>query len=284
MFIIDPFFSRIDFAPELWKDLFLPYMGSIVGWYSESRHRLMMEVIPASSSDLSFAFDFDQFFIESVVFSMRPDQMEKLKVIPILPISEPPMSSLHEVSLSIPDYVKFGPILPKSGEFSPVFRSKRGEREDSRTTLNSAMIEDLDESATWFPQDVPEENEDESDYEPNDAYADVEDRFQEVVYVKVVKQDKDKEIGSAVFSLSSKAARGSFPTGFDIQHITINNDFIFTATRVGIIEVWLKERITRVDSIKIRNGGNAKIIALTSDMDGAMLYAGTSDGKIQVRT
>ncbi|GLT92001.1 hypothetical protein SLE2022_098600 [Rubroshorea leprosula] len=84
-----------------------------------------------------------------------------------------------------------------------------------------------------------------------------------------------------VFSLSSKAARGSSPTGFDIQHIAINNDFIFTATRVGIIEVWLKERITGVASIKIRNGGNAKITALTSDMDGAMLYARTSDGEIQ---
>jgi hypothetical protein len=37
MFIVDPFFSRIDFAPELWKDLFLPHTSSIVGWYSEAR-------------------------------------------------------------------------------------------------------------------------------------------------------------------------------------------------------------------------------------------------------
>ena len=40
MFIVDPFFSRIDFAPELWKELFLPQMSSIVGWYSEARHSL----------------------------------------------------------------------------------------------------------------------------------------------------------------------------------------------------------------------------------------------------
>lgn len=31
MFTVDPFFSRIDFAPELWKCLFLPHMSSIVG-------------------------------------------------------------------------------------------------------------------------------------------------------------------------------------------------------------------------------------------------------------
>lgn len=165
MFIIDPFFSRIDFAPELWKDLFLPHMSSIVGWYSEARHRLMMEVIP-DSSDLSFTADLDQFFNESLIFSMRPDQLEKLqkleqlygesldentrlfakyyddcmnndstvskKMIPMLPIAEPPMTPLHEVSRSIPDYVKFGPILPKSAGFAPVLRSKHGTREANR--------------------------------------------------------------------------------------------------------------------------------------------------------
>ncbi|PQQ21569.1 putative E3 ubiquitin-protein ligase LIN-1 isoform X2 [Prunus yedoensis var. nudiflora] len=78
MFIVDPFFSRIDFAPELWKQLFLPHMNSIVGWYSEQRHRLVMEVIP-DSTDLSFTADLDQFFNESLIYSMRPDQVEKLQ-------------------------------------------------------------------------------------------------------------------------------------------------------------------------------------------------------------
>lgn len=159
MFIVDPFFSRIDFAPELWKNLFLPHMSSIVGWYSEERHRLMMEVIP-DSSDLSFTADFGQFFNESLVFSMRPHQLDKLqkleqlygesldentrlyakyyndcmnsdstsskKVVPMLPIAEPPMTPLHELSRSIPDFVKFGPILPKSAGFSMTKRSKDG--------------------------------------------------------------------------------------------------------------------------------------------------------------
>ncbi|KAF5204560.1 U-box domain-containing protein [Thalictrum thalictroides] len=169
MFIIDPFFSRIDFAPELWKTMFLPHMSSIVGWYSESRHRLVMEVIP-DSADLSFTADFDQFFNESIIFSMRPDQAEKLqtleqlygqsldentklyakyykdcmnsdatsskRVVPMLPIAEPPMTPLHEVSRSIPDYVKFGPILPKSAGFSPFLK----EKEECRlnTTLSAA--------------------------------------------------------------------------------------------------------------------------------------------------
>lgn len=87
-----------------------------------------------------------------------------------------------------------------------------------------------------------------------------------------------------VFSLSTKAVMGSLTTGLDIQCITVNNDFIFTATRFGTIEVWLKERVTRVASIKMGSGGNAKITCLTSDKDGQMLFAGSSDGKIQVKS
>ena len=86
-----------------------------------------------------------------------------------------------------------------------------------------------------------------------------------------------------IFLLSSKAIIGSFPTGFDIQRMAINNDYIFTATKCGNIEVWSKERFTRVASIRISCGGHAKITSLTSDADGGMLYAGSSDGKIQVR-
>ncbi|KAK1389806.1 hypothetical protein POM88_017984 [Heracleum sosnowskyi] len=72
-------------------------------------------------------------------------------------------------------------------------------------------------------------------------------------------------------------------TAFSIQCITVNNDFIFTATRFGTIEAWLKERVTRVASIKMGSGGNAKITCLTSDKDGQMLFAASSDGKIQVK-
>lgn len=170
MFIVDPFFSRIDFAPELWRDLFLPHMSSIVGWYSEERHRLVMQAIP-DTSDLSFTADLDQFFNESVILAMRPDQLEKMqkleklygesldentrlfakhykdcmnsdsistsskreRVIPMFPIAEPPTTPLHEVSRSIPDYVKFGPILPKSAGFSPILKSNYGAREVSRS-------------------------------------------------------------------------------------------------------------------------------------------------------
>ncbi|KAG5543008.1 hypothetical protein RHGRI_015935 [Rhododendron griersonianum] len=203
MFTVDPFFSRIDFAPELWTTLFLPHMSSIVGWYSEERHRLVMDVIP-DSTDLSFTMDFDQFFSESLMLSMRPDQTEKMqkleqvygqsldentrlyakyykdcmtfdsstsrKAIPMMPIVEPPMTPLHEVSLSIPDYVKFGPILPKSAGFSPVLKYRENAREASGSSVTSTFSENLEETAMWVPQEgIPEENEEDSE-EETDLY------------------------------------------------------------------------------------------------------------------
>lgn len=75
---------------------------------------------------------------------------------------------------------------------------------------------------------------------------------------------------------------GSFSTGLDIQQMVVNNDLIFTATKCGIIEVWLRERVTKIAYIRVGNGRATSIDA--SDADGHKLYAGTSDGKLQVTT
>lgn len=129
-------------------------MSSIVGWYSGESHRLVMEVIP-DCAEMSYTADLDQYLNESLMFSMgqlygesldentrhfakyykdcmNSDSNSSKNVVPMLPIAEPPMTPLHEVSYSIPDYVKFGPILPKSAGFYPITKSKFGEREASR--------------------------------------------------------------------------------------------------------------------------------------------------------
>lgn len=85
-----------------------------------------------------------------------------------------------------------------------------------------------------------------------------------------------------VFSISTKGVTGSLSTGFDIQCIAVSNDFIFTGTKCGTIEVWLKERVTRIAEIKIGGGGHTRVTSLVSDANGDMLFAGSSDGKIQV--
>lgn len=84
-----------------------------------------------------------------------------------------------------------------------------------------------------------------------------------------------------IFSLSTKMVVGSLSTGLDIHRAAINSDFIFAGTKFGTIEVWLKDKFTRVASIKMA-GGHTKITSLVSDVDGMMLFVGSSDGKIQV--
>ncbi|XP_065880979.1 putative E3 ubiquitin-protein ligase LIN-1 [Euphorbia lathyris] len=240
MFIVDPFFSRIDFAPELWKDLFLPHMNSIVGWYSEARQRLMVELIP-DSSDLSFTADLDQFFNESVIYSMGPDQVEKLqkleqlygesldentrlfakhyedcmtsdstvskKMIPMFPIAEPPMTPLREVSRSIPDYVKFGPILPKSAGFCPVILSKNDAREASRSNSSPTLSHNMEESKEWDPQElIHEENEHDSGGEHSNL--DFEDTSCKSGSPSTMKMARNEEIGASI--RSSRANRRSY--------------------------------------------------------------------------
>ena len=63
---------------------------------------------------------------------MNSDSTSSKKVVPMLPIAEPPMTPLHELSRSIPDYVKFGPILPKSAGFSLMSIPKDGVNEKIR--------------------------------------------------------------------------------------------------------------------------------------------------------
>ncbi|CAI9763800.1 unnamed protein product [Fraxinus pennsylvanica] len=235
MFIVDPFFSRIDFAPELWKHLFLPHMSSIVGWYSEERRNIVMDVIP-DSSDLSFTVDFDNYFNESLILSVRPEQAERIqeleqlygqsldentrlyakyykdcmnydsatsrKVIPMLPIAEAPMTPLHEVSHSIPDYVKFGPILPKSAGFSLVLKAKENAREASRLKETSTFSENLERSATWDArEEIPGEREDRDD--GSDAYIESKDSPREIVSNSGFRTEKDDGASSYVSNSST---------------------------------------------------------------------------------
>ena len=76
---------------------------------------------------------------------------------------------------------------------------------------------------------------------------------------------------------------GTFSTGLDIHCKAVNNDLIFIATKSGIIEVWLKIRVTRFASIR-SGGGHMRITSLTSDANGEMLFAGSTEDRIQVRT
>ncbi|KAF5198573.1 hypothetical protein FRX31_011840, partial [Thalictrum thalictroides] len=89
-------------------------------------------------------------------------------------------------------------------------------------------------------------------------------------------------IAGRVFSLATGVVDGALPVGQDIHCIAVNNDFVFTGTKCGTIDVCLRERLVRVSSLRISGAGNTRVTSLISDSDGDMLFAGSSDGKIQV--
>jgi hypothetical protein len=42
MFLVDPFYGRVDFAPALWEHLFLPHLLNIVTWYTKQRQSIIL--------------------------------------------------------------------------------------------------------------------------------------------------------------------------------------------------------------------------------------------------
>ncbi|XP_038973559.1 putative E3 ubiquitin-protein ligase LIN isoform X2 [Phoenix dactylifera] len=253
MFDVDPFFARIDFAPELWEALFLLHMASIVGWYVEARHRVVVETIP-DAGDLSLTVDLDdQLFRESLVLSVRPDQADKMrdlekrygealdhstrmyaryykdalsqdpaaaapgrKGVPVLPpIAEPPMTPLHEVSRSIPDYVKFGPILPKSAGFSPVLKN-RGDEDvgapclgSDEMNVNPSSAEKLEKSSGQIINGaLVEEAEADNDSDGGDVSRDSEIMIDKQLPLNSMRQNMD--YGKPKFLSSRMKDRSTF--------------------------------------------------------------------------
>ncbi|BAT94636.1 hypothetical protein VIGAN_08125500 [Vigna angularis var. angularis] len=301
MFIVDPFFSRIDFAPELWTNLFLPHMSSIVGWYSEERHRLMMEVIP-DSSDLSFTADFDRFFNESLVFSMRPHQLDKLqkleqlyaesldentrlyakyykdcmnsdstsgkKAAPMLPIAEPPRTPLHELSRSVPDFVKFGPILPKSAGFSLTTRSKDGVNETISTENSTSSQSKVEKSSIWAAKESiieENENEDDSDSELDDGSVDSDRRNNILSPGLKMAKDEDIELKAPLSNHKNKIHSPDIFSPLDSPKAGSNNSSTIPDTNNKREPKYLRLLSTRLRDSTISDSLSSSSLEMSTD-------------------
>lgn len=85
-----------------------------------------------------------------------------------------------------------------------------------------------------------------------------------------------------MFSLENGRIVGSLPSPTDIHYIAVNNDFVFSGTKYGIIDVYLRGRLVHIGSLRISTVVNTRATSLVSDLDGDMLFASSSDGKVQV--
>ncbi|KAJ7568713.1 hypothetical protein O6H91_01G044900 [Diphasiastrum complanatum] len=78
MFEVDPFFSRVDFAPAIWERLFLPHLTSITTWYSEQREKILSPSEEPEEQADSYSRD-DFCTGKKLLSKVNPDQAEQLQ-------------------------------------------------------------------------------------------------------------------------------------------------------------------------------------------------------------
>ncbi|MCL7039067.1 hypothetical protein MKW94_023270 [Papaver nudicaule] len=83
-----------------------------------------------------------------------------------------------------------------------------------------------------------------------------------------------------IWSTSNFSVVGSLPSNMDVRSMAISSELIYLGCKTGVVEVWCKEKHTRVESLQ--TGTNTKVISMAIDNDADLLVLGTSDGKIQV--
>ncbi|KAK1266062.1 putative E3 ubiquitin-protein ligase LIN-1 [Acorus gramineus] len=87
--------------------------------------------------------------------------------------------------------------------------------------------------------------------------------------------------GSAVkiWSTSTSSVVGSLPTTMEVRSMTISTELIYLGSKMGAIEIWSRDKLSRVGTLQ--TGTNAKVLCMAVDDDGELLVIGTSDGRIQ---
>ncbi|EFJ10921.1 hypothetical protein SELMODRAFT_426843 [Selaginella moellendorffii] len=79
-----------------------------------------------------------------------------------------------------------------------------------------------------------------------------------------------------VWDQTDYSLKRSLPTNLEIRSIAVHDDFLYLGSSSGIIEVWLRERNTRVSVLNIGSKVNALLL------DGDVVYSASEDGKIRI--
>ncbi|KAM0944405.1 putative transcription factor WD40-like family [Dioscorea sansibarensis] len=72
---------------------------------------------------------------------------------------------------------------------------------------------------------------------------------------------------------------GSLPSTMEVRLMFISTEFIYLGCKMGIVEVWSREKLTKISTLQC--GTSSKILCMAVDGDGELLVVGTSDGRIQ---
>lgn len=85
---------------------------------------------------------------------------------------------------------------------------------------------------------------------------------------------------SQIHNASNYTLVGSLPCTTEIRSIAISTDLIYIGCKMGVVDIWSREKLTRIASLQTKT--NSKVQCMAVDSEGEVLVVGTSDGRIQV--
>lgn len=83
-----------------------------------------------------------------------------------------------------------------------------------------------------------------------------------------------------IYNTSTYSPIGSLPSTTDVRAIAVSTDLIYVGCKTGVVDIWSKEKLTRIGSLQTRAYSRVQCMAL--DGDGEVVVVGTCDGRIQV--
>ncbi|PIA64874.1 hypothetical protein AQUCO_00100385v1 [Aquilegia coerulea] len=82
-----------------------------------------------------------------------------------------------------------------------------------------------------------------------------------------------------IWSASDFSMIGSLPTTSEVRAMAVSSELIYLGCKMGAVEIWCKEKHTRVETLI--TGTSGKVMCMSLDGDEEVLVIGTSDGQIQ---
>ncbi|KAL8037604.1 hypothetical protein ABFX02_11G049800 [Erythranthe guttata] len=82
-----------------------------------------------------------------------------------------------------------------------------------------------------------------------------------------------------IWSTSNYSVVGSLASTLDIRTMTVSSELIYLGCKSGVIEIWCKKKLSRVETLQI--SPTSRILCMAIDTNEDFLVVGTSDGRIQ---
>uniref|UniRef100_A0A0E0JFY7 RING-type E3 ubiquitin transferase n=1 Tax=Oryza punctata TaxID=4537 RepID=A0A0E0JFY7_ORYPU len=82
-----------------------------------------------------------------------------------------------------------------------------------------------------------------------------------------------------IWSSSNYSLVGTIPSSVEVRSMVVSSDLVYLGSRNGVVEIWSREKLTRIGALQAGGGGRVQCMAV--DGDGDVLVVGTSDGRIQ---